>query len=358
MRLGLVIKACFVCFAGLSGEAWAAADPPFLCHGSVTRWNSLNSTLDLSALREFLVRVPDSCADLRREIKAEIHSKARRHAQHSHIDRTGLPTAGTIIRDCEGCPDLVVIPAGQFVMGSSSNDSDHQPDESPQIQVSISSIAVGRYEITFDQWEKCVGEGGCGGYAPDDHGWGRGSRPVIYISWANAHEYTNWLSRKTGHRYRLPSEAEWEFAARAGSVQKYGYGDDPSLLCVYGNVADRDAPWGDRVECSDGYSYTAPVGQFRPNAFGLYDMIGNVSEWVEDCYHKTLQGEDAKGAPFVSSNCSVHVAKGAAWELWDYNKSAATEARLSTRFGSRDDDPIGGDRGDGDGFRVVRELDK
>jgi formylglycine-generating enzyme required for sulfatase activity len=133
---------------------------------------------------------------------------------------------------------------------------------------------VGRYEVTFDQWDLCVANGGCNGYRPDDAGWGRGNRPVINVSWNDARTYVQWLSEMTGQRYRLLTSAEWEYAARAGTTTNFSWGDsDPVCDQSASNGANFDA-------CSD--DRTRPVGSFQPNGFGLHDMHGNVWEWVED----------------------------------------------------------------------------
>ncbi|OQW60471.1 MAG: hypothetical protein A4S17_00340 [Proteobacteria bacterium HN_bin10] len=172
---------------------------------------------------------------------------------------------GNIIRDCPDiCPQMVRIP-GQ-------------------------SYAVGRYEVTFAQWDACVAAGGCNGYRPDDRGWGRGNRPVINVSWNDAQAYVQWLSQRTGQRYRLLRSEEWEYAARAGTTTNFSWGDsDP--------VCDQNARNGANFSaCTD--DRTRPVGSFQPNAFGLYDMHGNVWEWVEDCYY---------------SSCSAHFLRGGTW---------------------------------------------
>ena len=173
---------------------------------------------------------------------------------------------GTVFRDCAACPEMVVVPAGSFMMGSPESSEEAYSDERPQHRVTIESpFAVGVYEVTFAEWDGCVRAGGCGGYRPEDQGWGRGSRPVINVSWEDAQEYVRWLSRETGQRYRLLSEAEWEYVARAGTQTARYWGESESGQCRYGNGYDRtghaelEYPW-EPVTCSDGYEYTAPVG--------------------------------------------------------------------------------------------------
>lgn len=183
------------------------------------------------------------------------------------ITQSALSSETAIFRDCRQCPEMVVVPPGEVLMGSPESESHRSVDEGPQIAVTIPrAFAMGRFEITFEEWDACVADGGCGRYQPTDYGWGRGRRPVIFVDTHDIAAYLAWLSRKTGHAYRLPSEAEWEYAARAGSSTSY--------------------PWGEAFESaavSHGYR-TMPVGSFPPNAFGLYDMIGNVWEWVGACW--------------------------------------------------------------------------
>lgn len=206
-------------------------------------------------------------------------------------------------RDCDVCPEMVVIPPGRFMMGATpfeiSGYDDGDPDAEPYHEVTISyPFAIGVYEITFDEWDACVADGGCDGYRPDDKGWGRGRRPVINVSWRDAQTYVAWLRQKTGKRYRLPSEAEWEYAARAGTRFRYFFGNDESLLCRYANGLDASVSGpafgllsGKNCLCNDSSGLkTMPVGSYRPNAFGLYDMLGNVAEWVEDRYFGSVPG--------------------------------------------------------------------
>ena len=175
---------------------------------------------------------------------------------------------------------------------------DCDPDEKPVHEVRIPQrFALAKYEVTFADWDRCVSAGGCNGYRPDDEGWGRGDHPAINVSWEDARSFAEWLSRETGERYRLPSESEWEYAARAGTVTKWFSGDDESGLCRYANHADASTEYSDRnTECSDGFGRrTAPVGTFEANAFGLNSMHGNVSEWVEDCWNDGYRGAPMEG---------------------------------------------------------------
>ena len=182
---------------------------------------------------------------------------------------------------------MVVIPAGSFRMGCLSNDDDCEEGEFPVHEVAIRSFALSKHEVTFDDWGACVRHGGCNGYRPDDEGWGYGSRPVINVSGEDAQSFVAWLSRVTGDTYRLPTEAEWEYAARAGTETKYSWGRR-----IGRNQANCDgcrSRWDNEM--------TAPVGSFSPNGFGLHDMHGNVWERVEDCWNDSYVARPPTAAP-------------------------------------------------------------
>jgi formylglycine-generating enzyme required for sulfatase activity len=215
--------------------------------------------------------------------------------------------AGESFRDCAGCPEMVVVPAGSFTMGSPASELGHRNDEGPQHRVALpKALAVGKYEVTFAEWDVCLADGGCGAYRPHDEGWGRGNRPVIYVSWNDAQSYVSWLSRKTGKQYRLLSEAEWEYAARAGTTTAYYWGSE---------VGQKQANGLFDVQ-SWAHARTAPVGSFPPNGFGLYDMLGNVWEWVEDCYHYNYAGAPSGGEVWTGGGCSAlgRVQRGGSWD--------------------------------------------
>ena len=148
----------------------------------------------------------------------------------------------------------------------------------------------------------------------------RGRRPVVNVTWDEAKKYVRWLSRKTGQEYRFSSEAEWEYAARAGTTTARFWGENPKRACEYGNVYDKtskakvsfDRRWRHH-KCRDGYPYTASVGEFQPNAFGLHDMLGNVLEWVEDCWNRDYRGAPADGSAWTTGKCSGRVVRGGSW---------------------------------------------
>lgn len=213
-------------------------------------------------------------------------------------------------------PEMVRVPARTFFMGSPSGEAGRDTNEGPQQQISIAAFEVGKYEVTFDEWDACVAGGGCNGYRPSDEGWGRGRRPVINVSWDDAKSYVNWLNSQTGKRYRLLTEAEWEYAERAGTTTAYFWGSDANAGCAFMNgydaTAKRANPSWTAVTCDDGYLNTAPVGAYRSNSFGLYDMTGNVWEWVEDCYRDNLSGQSE--AAYTSESCSSRVVRGGSWD--------------------------------------------
>ena len=245
---------------------------------------------------------------------------------------------GRVFRDCETCPEMVVVPAGSYMMGSPTSEAGRDDDEEPRHRVTIGySLAVGVYEVTFAEWDACVGAGGCGGYRPEDEGWGRGSWPVIRVSWEDAREYVRWLSRETGQEYRLLSEAEWEYVARAGTTAARYWGESESGQCRYGNgydqtgEAERDFD-RDFVDCSDGYAETAPVGVYEANAFGLHDVLGNVWEWTRDCWNESYSGAPADGSAWMSGDCSLRVLRGGSWGNVPGNLRSANRSWLSAGY--------------------------
>ncbi len=260
---------------------------------------------------------------------------------------------GEVFSDCAACPEMVVVPAGSFIRGSPESEEGRGADEGPRHRVTIRApFAVGVYEVTFAEWDACVAAGGCGGYRPDDWGWGRGSRPVINVSWEDVREYVRWLSRETGEEYRLLTEAEWEYVARAGTQTARYWGERETGQCRYGNGydwtghAELEYDWVDPATCSDAYVRTAPVGLFEPNEFGLYDVLGNVREWTQDCRNWSYSGAPADGSAWSLGDCTLRVLRGGSWsdEPW--------LLRSAYRLGY----PVGG-RFYGNGFRVARTMD-
>jgi len=197
-------------------------------------------------------------------------------------------------------PEMISIPDGSFHMGCVSGNGCYN-QEKPVHIVNIKALLISKYEVTFEQWDACVAFGGCD-QLPEDEDWGRGNQPVINVSWNDVQQYTKWLSKQTGKQYRLLTEAEWEYAARAGSQTEYYWGNESSK-----NKANCSS------DCDDDFDKTAPVGSFEANRFGLHDMAGNVYEWVEDCWNHNYKKAPADGSAWLSGHCSQRVLRGGSW---------------------------------------------
>jgi formylglycine-generating enzyme required for sulfatase activity len=230
------------------------------------------------------------------DIAAIVGAPVTEHAEAKRAEKQESKLKpGTIFRDklkggSQG-PEMVVIPAGTFKMGDIQDTG--RDLEKPVHTVSIAkSFAIGRYPITFDEYDEFASA--TSRPLPNDYGWGRGRQPAIEVSWDDAVEYTKWLSEQTGERYRLPTEAEWEYAARAGTETEYGWGNE--MKAGMANCKGGDSRWGGKQ--------TSPVGSFQPNPFGLYDTAGNVWEWVEDCWHENYKGAPTHGSAWLEANAS------------------------------------------------------
>jgi formylglycine-generating enzyme required for sulfatase activity len=246
-----------------------------------------------------------------------------------------MPPSGTRLRDCAECPELVVVPAGTFLMGGTRD----RPAEQPARRVHIRlPFAVGRFEVTFAQWQACVDDGGCGGYRPEDPGWGRRDRPVINVSWDDASAYARWLTRKTGESYRLLSEAEWEYAARANALTPYWWGAD--MRRDLANCEGCPSPFYD--------NNTARVGSFRPNPFGLHDMNGNAAEWTADCWRAGYRDTPSDARPRTTGgDCRRRVVRGGSWmsgaeEVESTHRDRAETTARSLAIGFRVARALGG----------------
>ena len=245
------------------------------------------------------------------------------------------PSLGETFQDCDECPKMVVIPSVRFTMGSSKGEVGHEDDERPLHRVRIDyRFAVGVYEVTFAEWYACLDAGGCGNHIPDDMRWGRGNRPVINVSWDDAQSYVSWLSARTGKTYRLLSESEWEYVARAGTETAYSWGD--SIGVNRANCDGCGSQWDDEK--------TVPVGSFEANAWGVYDMHGNVLEWVQDCYSKYIYyGAPSDGSAWESEDSSYRVLRGGSWRSIPRNLRSANRDKGIIRSSVR-------------GFRVARSF--
>ncbi len=241
-------------------------------------------------------------------------------------------------------PEMVEIPGGSFRMGCVSGQN-CDDDEHPVHTVRVGRFELSKYEVTFEQYDRFTAA--TDRKLADDEGWGRGCRPVMNVSWEDAVAYVRWLSGQTGERYRLPSEAEWEYAARAGSVTAYHFGNDESQLCQYGNHADTSTDWSWRNQsCSDGVgNQTAMVGRYQANGFGLYDMHGNVWEWVQDCWNESYRGAPADGSAWQSGDCSRRVLRGGSWSDNPRDLRSASRGRFTASGRVRYS-----------GFRVARTI--
>lgn len=227
---------------------------------------------------------------------------------------------GNTFRDCDVCPVMVVVSEGKITIGTPVSEPKSEKRERPRHDVTISKrFAMGIFEITFDEWDACVEAKGCNNYRPDDERWGRRQRPVIHVNWHDADAYVEWLSQVTGEDYRLPSESEWEFAARAGTTTAYSFGNDEGDLCLFANSADASLNAGNDegylpLDCNDGFgAETAPVGSFKPNPYGIYDVHGNVWEWMADCWNETYAGAPLDGSVWTEGSCNQRVLRSASW---------------------------------------------
>ena len=296
-------------------------------------WGRVAHSLRASDFDDFLRQYPDSReVSLVPSAKAALeHLVATIKAKFSFNEKDGI----WVGKDCKVCPEMVVVPAGSYRMGSANG----QGDERPVHEVTIASpFAVGKYEVTFAEWDACARDRACPrekGIIAADRGWGRGQRPVIFVSWDDAQRYVRWLSEKTNKHYRLLSESEWEYAARAGTETAYSWGDEIGVSRA--NCDGCGSQWDDRQ--------TAPVGSFAANAWGLHDMHGNVSEWVEDCWNDSYAGSPRDGSAWRSGDCSERVLRGGSWILKPSYLRAAYRLRDTT-----------GNRNFVFGFRVARTL--
>jgi formylglycine-generating enzyme required for sulfatase activity/serine/threonine protein kinase len=321
-------------------------------------WDRTSQQMSISAYEDYLARWPDGIHNddatknlkkLREQFEIEnqrvanaeasrmeevenIEAKLKNleMAENKRIEIAAAEKHSVFINQVIGV--MLTIPSGSFVMGSNESD-----DEKPIHHVDISPFKMGQTEVTFAQWDACVASGGCS-YKPDDQGWGRGNRPVINVSYQHiTQQFIPWLNEASEQVFRLPSEAEWEYAARASSTAKYSWGNN--INCSHARYGSDDS--GD---CgSDGK--TAPVKSFPVNAFGLYDMHGNVWEWTEDCWNANYDGAPINGVAWNAGDCSSRVLRGGSWNFAAaYLRSTYRNRSLTTN------------RYDSLGFRLVQDL--
>ncbi len=360
------------------GQTTTVTPPPgsALFSEAAQVWATVKNTTDIADIDRFLqhYRAVPFYGDEARTRRAELQKLAsltpppRRDGVPLTADQVRGLKRGETFRECENCPEMVVVPAGSFTMGSPDGEKDRGSDEGPQHVVTIHQpFAVGKFHVTVAQFDAFVRETGYSASTtcfkwpsgPINGSWRdpgftqEGSHPVVCISRNDAHAYVAWLAKKAGRPYRLLSEAEFEYAARGrtspGSYSRFWFGDSENDLCKYGNGADqkmRDdiqtVSWG--VTCNDGHAYTSPVGSYRPNAFGLYDMTGNAWQWTEDCYHKTYTDAPSDGSPWTTAcDESARVLRGGAW---NFDPPKLRAAKRTWNTGEVHDS----------GFRVARTL--
>lgn len=286
---------------------------------------------------------------------------------------------GRAFKDCADCPEMTVVPAGRFAMGADDDELrregiavDLAARERPRHAVGVKSFAIGRFEVTRGEYRafaiasgRSIGDGcwswqGERGWIKDDDmnwqapGFIQDDRhPVTCVSWTDAAAYVAWLSARSGKAYRLPSEAEWEYAARAGGDRSRPWGDGAKDACRHENIGDFGYLYKYRLHadslvafvCSDGHAETAPVGSYPANAFGLHDMLGNVFEWTADCWNESHDGAPADGRPRLTGDCAARTRKGGSWMI------GADAARPAFRDRNSADG-----HGNMLGFRVARDL--
>jgi formylglycine-generating enzyme required for sulfatase activity len=287
--------------------------------------------------------------------------------------------AGQVFKDCADCPDMVVIPAGSFMMGSPDNEKGRNKAEGPQRTVTLKSFAMGKTEVTVAQFrrfvdakiyqtdaERNLNAKGCFSWEASDNkfdwregrswrnpGWTiKDTEPVACISHNDAMAYIDWIKQSTGKSYELPSESQWEYAARAGSQTSRPWGDNPDDACKHANVADKTkgpisgSTWDKYHDCTDGYWFVVPVATYQANAYGLHDMLGNLWEWTQDVWHDNYTGAPTDGSAWlVGGNQQQRVLRGGSWYT--------SPQKLRSAF--RDGDAPG-DRYDGIGFRLARTV--
>ena len=261
--------------------------------------------------------------------------------------RARTPAPGRSFRDCSnGCPEMVVVPKGRFTMGAPAGEEETLPEQwrghsVPQHLVTIRrKFAIGKFDVTRDEYaqfvtetnrpdpDSCTTVNASGtGFIATNGNWHApgfpqtGRSPAVCVSWDDAQAYVSWLSTKTGHIYRLPTEAEWEYATRAGTTTARYFSDNPAEFCRHTNVADLDygeqhpGDSGVNLPCRDGYAFTSPVGRFPPNQFGLYDMLGDVMNWTEDCWNTNYSGAPTDGSAWLTGDCSRRVVHGGSWDM-------------------------------------------
>ena len=351
----------------LEGRTWAAVQEEARRKADADAWERATRLGTAAAYAKYAGSNPQGryVGEAKRR-EAALRARAERGERLARKWRRGRK-----LRDCEVCPELVVIPAGKYRMGSPSHEAGRDDDEGPVHDVTIwEPFAVGIHEVTREEFGHFVKETGrstakaCLMYKNGEwkertgRSWKKpgfkqaGNHPVVCVNWDDANAYVGWLSRKTGERYRLLSEAEWEYAARAGTTTARYWGSGETGQCRYANGADkklkrRYSKWKWPIaSCDDKHVHTSPAGAYQPNGFGLHDMSGNVSEWVEDCRHESYEGAPSDGGPWTrGGDCSKRVLRGGSWDGNPGSLRSALRFRNPPAFRFVDN-----------GFRVARTL--
>ena len=346
-------------------------------------WSFVKTTNDIELLRDFSTKFPQSTHNAQAQARIDTLERAAAEKKKAEEEKQRLallpktqppaPTATQIkpavgifapafrinpltaaqerilkpkdhFRECERCPEMVVVPAGDFTMGSLAVEPEHESSEAPPHLVKFSApFAAGRYAVTFEEWDACVASGGCSAYHPWDNGWGRGKRPVINISWDDAQQYVAWLSKITDKKYRLLSESEREYIARAGASTPFWWGKtiSPRQANYDGKFAYNNGTKGENRQ------KTLPVDTFNSNPWGFYQVNGNVWEWVEDCLHDTYSAAPSDGTPWTGDKCDHRVLRGGSWI------SNPAQLRSGSRYAI-----YANARVSNVGFRVARSLSR
>jgi formylglycine-generating enzyme required for sulfatase activity len=296
-------------------------------------WDYLKDTADAESLRRFVTKFPQGAraGEAQARIAALEQDATKKRLQSDQTKSTAPPQAPLAVgnlspdaerglkpsehfKECDNCPEMVVVPGGSFMMGSPGNEPSRTADEGPQQQITFGhAFAVGRSAVTFAEWNTCVAEGGCNAYRPGDYGWGGGKRPAINVSWDDAQAYVKWLSQKTEAPYRLLSDAEREYVTRGCAASC------PSTPFWFGAEISPE-----RANYDWRYSYagsakaqpprrTVATDGSEPNPFGLLQVHGNVREWVEDCWNASLSGVPRNGTARTTGDCASHVVRGGSW---------------------------------------------
>lgn len=296
-RLALVL--ILTCFApaGAQTPASESVADGLAFWEELAFWESIENSTEPAEFEAYLQAYPDGRFAALARLRIESLGDGPAEAPNETV-ATDVLEPGAQFSDCDVCPAMVVVPAGRFTMGAAGR----RPEEGPAHEVRFAEpFAIGVYELTAEEWDACVREAGCD-YQPDAE---RDRRPISNLGWDDVRMYLRWLSDKTGQAYRLPSEAEWEYAASAGATSRFWWGD--TIGTNRANCVDCGSPWGGKSP--------APVGSFDANPFGLHDVHGNLWEWTLDCWNPSHEGAPSDGSARLSGNCLSRVLRGGCWNL-------------------------------------------